>query len=133
MPPTFERMTSRPLVLALLWLSGCANHAVPVGQDHAEERLPTSDEVTAYIHSQWESDYGPQFARLASRPSQMPTLQSVNNVSCGYYIATPECSFDVLAHFPDESPQLRNMAEQFGWSRDGTLQSVIVMYHERRP
>lgn len=47
MPPTFKQMTNVPLALALLGFSGCANHAVPVGQAHAEERLPTSDEVTA--------------------------------------------------------------------------------------
>lgn len=56
----------------------------------------------------------------------------MTNVSCGYYIATLECSFDVIAHFPDAPSQHRNMVDQFGWTADGKLQSVIVLYHERR-
>ncbi|MGL3820011.1 hypothetical protein [Sphingopyxis sp. R3-92] len=120
------------MALALLCFSGCANHAISVEQARAEERLPTSDEVAAYILSQWEVDYGPRFARFASRSSQKPVLVSVTNVSCDYYIATPECSFEVTAHFPDEPPQQHNMADEYGWTDDGKLQSVIVMYHERR-
>jgi hypothetical protein len=132
MPAILKRMKSVPIALTLLCFSGCANQAISLEQARAKERLPTSDEVTAYIGSQWEIDYGPLFARFASRPTQKPDLMSVTNVSCSYYIATPECSFDVVAHFPDEPPQQRNMVDQFGWTDDGKLQSVIVMYHERR-
>jgi len=120
------------MALALLCFAGCADHAISLEQARAEERLPTSDEVTAYIGSRWDIEYGPRFARFASRPSEMPVLVSVTNVSCDYYIATPECSFEVAARFPDEPPQQQNMSHQYGWTDDGKLQSVIVMYHERR-
>ena len=120
------------MVLALLCCSGCANHAISVEQARAEERLPTSDEVAAYIRLQCETDYGPRFARIASRPSQKPVLVSVTNVRCDYYIATPECSFEVVAHFLNELPRPQNMVDQYGWTDDGKLQSVIVMYHQRR-
>lgn len=132
MPATFKRMKSVPMALALLCFSLCANDAISVEQARAEVWLPTSDEVTAYIGSQWDIEYGPRFARFAPRPLEKPILVSVTNVSCDYYIATPECSFEVAAHFPDEPPQQQNMIDQYGWSDDGKLQSVIVMYHERR-
>ena len=129
---TFKRMKSVATIFALLCFSGCANQAISVEQARAEERLPSSDEVAAYIRSQWDEDYGPRFARFASRPLQKPVLVSVTNLSCDYYIATPECYFDVVAHFPDEPPQQRQMSDQYGWTEDGKLQAVIVMYHERR-
>lgn len=131
-PATFQRMKSVSMTLALLCFSGCANQAISVEQARAEKRLPTSDEVTAYIGSRWDTEYGPRFARFASHPSQQPVLVSVTNVSCSYYIATPECSFEIAAHFPDEPLQQRNMQDQYGWTDDGKLQSVIVMYHERK-
>src|SRR5688572_19397172 len=101
MPATFKRMKIVATALALLCFSGCADHAISVEQARAEDRLPTSDEVTAYIGSQWDIEYDPRFTRFTSRPSQKTVLVSVTNVSCDYYIATPECSFEVAAHFPD--------------------------------
>ena len=131
-PVTFKRMKSVPIGLALLCLSGCASQPISVERARAEERLPTPEEVTAYVVSRWGVKYGPRFARFASHPLQKPVLVSVTNVSCDYYVATPECAFDVIAHFPNGPPQQQNMVDQYGWTDDGKLQSVIVMYHERK-
>ena len=120
------------VLLALLCFFACATQAISIEQARADERLPTSEEVVAHVRSQWDNDYGLRFARFASRPSQKPALISVADVSCVYYVVTPQCSFEVVASFSDGVPHHRRMTDQFGWTEDGKLTSVIVMYERRR-
>ena len=122
-----------PAGLLMLVLAGCAAKAVSIGEGRAAERLPTSEEVMAYVHAHWSSDYAKRYSSFASRPGDSAELVEVTNVACDYYIVTPECSFDVAARFPNERSQLRQMFDQFGWTGDGQLQSILVMYHMRRP
>lgn len=120
----------RLAILILLALTGCA--ASPrVAESTPAERMPTADEVAAYVRAQWATVYGERFARFEQRQGKVAQLIAVSNVSCAYFYLTPECSFDITARFSDGERQ-RQLSEQFGWTANGQLEAVIVMYHERR-
>lgn len=119
------------ILLGLTMLTACAGGARPSEQAQAPDRLPTSAEVEEYVGKAWDSIYARRFAAFASRPNETPALISVSTASCGYEIVTPECSFDVVARFPSEEPQHRQLIDTFGWEK-GELESVMVFYEERR-
>ena len=118
--------------LLLFGLISCSPNSANVDEGWKAERLPTSEEVIAYIRDHWEDDYGKRFARFSSRPNDNAELIEIGDVACDYYLVTPQCAFEVNAKFTDENPQRIPMVEQFGWDSDGHLTGVIVMYHSRR-
>lgn len=120
-------------MLLLFTLTGCAPKLMSIEEGRAAEPLPTSEEVAAHVRANWVSDYGKRYANLASRPTEIAELIDIDNVSCDYYVVTPECSFYAIAHFATEEPQRQQMSEQFAWTADGQLTAVLVMYHTRRP
>ncbi|MFN3473292.1 MAG: hypothetical protein ACK4ZW_04535 [Blastomonas sp.] len=126
-------MKLMPKMLLLSALAGCAPKVMSIEEGRAAEPLPTSEEVVALVRSNWASDYGKRYAKLAFRPAERAALIDIDSVSCDYYVVTPECSFYAIAHFDNEEPQRRQMSEQFGWTADGQLTAVLVMYHSRRP
>ena len=122
-----------PALSLFFALVGCAPKAMSIEEGRASEPLPTSEEVIAYVRANWATEYGNRFARFAGRPGDTVKLIELSNVVCDYNVVTPECSFDAVVRFADEEPLRRQMFEQFGWSDDGQLNAVLVMYHMRRP
>ena len=114
----------------LISLTSCASNQLAAESTPAE-RLPSAEEVAAHVRAEWAADYGKRFARFEERDGEEAELTAVSNVSCGYYYVTPECSFDIVARFAD-GERRRRMIDQFGWTPEGRLQAVFVMYHERR-
>ena len=121
-----------PSLLLILALAACAPKAMSIEEGRVAEPLPTAEEVTAYVRANWDAVYGKRYARIAARPDDNAELIDLGNVVCNYYVVTPECSFDAIARLPDGEPHRRQMHEQFGWSTDGHLKAVLVMYHMRR-
>jgi hypothetical protein len=117
-------------IATLLVLTGCAANPRATTST-PPERMPTADEVAAYVRAQWAMDYGERFARFEQRQGEKAELIAVSKVACVYYYLTPECSFDITARFADGERQ-RQLYDQFGWTADGRLEAVMVMYHERR-
>lgn len=122
-----------PALLLIFALPGCASKAMSIEEGRAKEPLPTSEEVIAYVRANWATDYGKRYANFANRPGESAELAEISNVVCDYYVVTPECSFDAIARFSDGEPHRRAMYEQFGWSDEGQLKAVLVIYHLRRP
>ena len=115
----------------LILLPGCSADRATGGFPRTE-RLPSPAEVAAHVRQDWAEDYGRRFARFEARDDQRAELVSISNVTCAYSYATPECMFDIEGRFPDGTLRQRQMFEQFGWTDDGRLKAVIVMYHRRR-
>ena len=98
----------------------------------APRRLPSTEEVEAFIQANWDDDYSNRFSRLTFRPPEKSVLVDVTNVECGWYIAYPECAFDIEAQFTDGIVQKLRMDDTLDWDEAGQLMSVIVLYHPRK-
>lgn len=118
--------------VAIFSLACCTNHAVAAEQAHAPERLPLPAEVTAYVRSHWYEIYSRRFSGYAKDPSAQATLISVDDVTCGYYYATPSCEFKVVFRSAAGAVLEERLEDTFGWDKTDNLTSVVVFYHERR-
>lgn len=114
--------------LIVFAFASCAT-AEPV---YPPRRLPTTDEVAAFIRVNWESDYSKRFSRSAKRQPEKPVLVNVTNVECGYYVGYPECAYEIEAQFKDGVVQKLRMNETLDWNETGQLESVIVLVHPRK-
>lgn len=124
-------MKSVVATLAILSLPGCTNHAAVADQVQAPQRLPTPDEVAAYVRSHWYEFYSRRVSESRD-PSAQAALISVDDVKCGYYYITPICNFKVVFRSVAGTVLERRLEDTYEWDEAGKLTSVIVMYHERR-
>ena len=119
---------SRFLVGLAVLLAGCASHE----QSAAPIRLPTNQEVSAYVTQHW-TDFSERAATFAARGDERPSLKSVRNTDCWhpYGISVfAECSFQVTVQFQDGQSREQELASRFERDPAGGFREVFVIIDE---
>ncbi|CAN7328960.1 hypothetical protein LJR164_001826 [Phenylobacterium sp. LjRoot164] len=124
----FSRMAKLRWIVVAAFTTACAHEATrPI-------EAPTSAEVGDHVASQWDADFSQRFSRFAGRQGQPSQLISVRNVHCdrswGGRIAN--CTYDVTAVFNAEESVTRRLVSEFERTEGGSLNEVIIMWHERK-
>jgi hypothetical protein len=96
--------------------------ALLAGPATAATRLPTADQVAAYVRENWD-DYA---RRLDGAPAS-PALVAVKDVRCRDLSGTPDCAFTVTVRLADGAQHDEALASSFEWAADGGLEEVIVL------
>lgn len=116
---------------AALWIAAAI--ALTAGAALADDpvRMPTADQVAAYVRDSWRNEYALRFSRLSGE-SREADLLSVKDVTCRDYFGRPDCSFLITAGLADGRERSLPMSATFEWTREGSLEEVIVLIHERK-
>jgi hypothetical protein len=112
------------IAFALLATLGLAN---PAGAVAAGARLPSADQVAAYVRDNW-----PDYARRIGGEGAAITLVAVKDVVCEDRSGTPDCAFQVTVRGADGGQRELALSSSFEWTADGRLEEVIVLHHRRR-
>ncbi|MBO9710608.1 MAG: hypothetical protein J7521_20595 [Caulobacter sp.] len=96
--------------------------ALLAGPAVAAARLPTADQVAAYVRENWD-DYA---RRLDGAPAS-PTLLAVKDVRCRDLSGAPDCAFTVTVRLADGVRRDQVLASSFEWAPDGSLEEVVVL------
>lgn len=91
------------------------------------ERLPSSADVESFVREHWDAGYWRSSEVFRSRHVR-PQLVSVSNVTCSYYVVTPQCVFEITARFSSGETTTQRMAEMFRWNDQGRLEVTNVIY-----
>lgn len=110
-----------PIFLALFAALGLA------GSASASVRLPTSDQVAAYVRDNW-ADYAPRIEGQAAPVA----LVAVRSVVCRDLAGTPDCAFQVTVRLADGRERDHALSSSFEWTPEGALEEVIVLRPRRR-
>lgn len=109
-------------------LTACAH------PNDARLMMPTTTEISGYVAEHWTADFNARFSRFAGQPGQSSELVSVSNARCqpsfGGEIA--ECYYVVTALFSGGEGVTRELWSQFERNDDGSLNEVLIVWHERR-
>ena len=112
------------LALALLATLGLAE---PAGAVAAAARLPSAEQVSAYVRDNW-----PDYARRIGGEGAAITLVAVKDVACEDVAGTPDCTIQLTVREADGSQREQVLSSSFEWTADGLIEEVIVLRHRRR-
>jgi hypothetical protein len=92
-------------------------------------QLPTNAEVQAYVAEHW-ADFSRYALVYARRYEKTPSLQSVEDVSCGYFPESSElalCYFEATVMFADGQSGRQRMNSHFRRDKAGKLERRIIV------
>jgi hypothetical protein len=120
---------SSSLVLLAIFAAACTHRPAT-----RQVNLPDTVEISDYVTHLWAPEFNQRFSRFAGRPGQPSDLVSVQNAHCelNWGGSVADCSYEVTARFNGGEPATRRLWSEFERDRDGGLNEVIIMWHERR-